>query len=254
MDIRKGFLQRNHNFIDVLILRDNKYDGLDEIQVDAWSFTTQINNLTRAYMGQSTMLGSFGEDLRNVIDRQNRIEKKMDTIIKLLKAGKQEQPASDRLVYSERVGSYKPTTPAKLFVQFFAESLHRLYYTRLKTNSWKCLEKKDRERISTSFRRQKRCIRYMLCFCDNISSRPHPTSPEYTHWMADLDRISRLAEKRMLDYLNRKSEKAYNTLKFTMIQDAAFEDLDKKFSNLNGLKGMTMEDFDMLKVQDEGRH
>ena len=117
----------------------------------------------------------------------------------------------------------------------------------MKTNAWKCLEKKDRERISTSFRRQKKCIRYMLCFSDNLPPRPPSASPEYTHWMAEVDCIAKGAEQRLLDYLNRKSGKTYDTLKFAMIQDAAFEDLDGKFSHINGSKGLTPEDFDMLK-------
>ena len=65
--------------------------------------------------------------------------------------------------------------------------------------------------------------------------------------MAEVDRIAKGAEQRLLDYLNRKSGKTHDTLKFAMIQDAAFEDLDGKFSHINGSKGLTPEDFDMLK-------
>ena len=69
---------------------------------------------------------------------------------------------SERLAYSEAIASYKPSTPAKLFVRFFVDSLHVLYHAQLKTKAWKSIDLKVRRKVSTTFRRQKKVVRYML--------------------------------------------------------------------------------------------
>jgi hypothetical protein len=58
---------------------------------------------------------------------------------------------SERLVYFDAIASYKPSTPARLFVQFFRDSLHVLYHVQLKTAKWKCLSQKDRGKVSTNY-------------------------------------------------------------------------------------------------------
>ena len=71
VDVRKGFLQRNCVALPIDVLARGRYDGLNEIQVDARSFLTQMNALTRAYMTMSKHVVSIGEDLQRVIERQD---------------------------------------------------------------------------------------------------------------------------------------------------------------------------------------
>ena len=229
------------------MLTNNGFDGLDEIQVDARSFLSQINTLTRAYMVVSNRMGSIEENQRLVLDRQDRLEKKMDRVIELLESGtRNREEESERLVYSEAVAEYKPSTPAKLFTRFFADSLHVLYHAQLKTKAWRCLNPKDRRKVSTDFRRKKKCVRYMLCFCDNFPSRPPKLG--YTDWLTNLTRNAGNAERRLLDYWNRKSCKPHSKkLKFCMIEDVTFDDLDDSFSRMEP-KGMTLADLEMLKA------
>ena len=145
-------MQRNSETLPVPVLTGNGCDGLDEIQVDARSFLMQVNTLTRAYMGVNNRMGSIEESVRLAIDQQERLEKKLDRVIELLESGNRNHgEESERLVYSDAIASYKPSTPAKLFVRFFADSLHVLYYTQLKTRAWKCLDSKARGKVSTSF-------------------------------------------------------------------------------------------------------
>ena len=247
VDVRKGFLQRNCEALPIQVLTDNGYDGLDEVQVDARSFLTQINTLTRAYMAVSNRMGSIGEDVRRVIDRQDRLEKKLDRVIELVEARSQVEE-SERLVYSDAIASHNPATPAVLFVRFFQESLHVLYHEQLKTNAWKCLSKQERSKISTHYRRQKKCVRYMLCFTESFPTRPpRPPRTGYCEWFEKLHRDSKIAEKAMLDYWNRTSGKPHSDkLTFSMIDSKVFEDLEDKF-NLDGIKGMMVTDFEKLK-------
>ena len=66
--------------------------------------------------------------------------------------------------------------------------------------------------------------------------------------MSDLDRNAIDAERRLLDYWNRKSGKPHSKkLKFCMIKDVTFDDLDGSFSSMK-LKGMTLTDLEMLKA------
>jgi hypothetical protein len=76
VDVRKGFLQRDAIALTIQVLVGSGYDGLDEVQIDARSFLTQMNTLTRAYAAHANQLGSIGEDVRRLIDRQDRLEKK----------------------------------------------------------------------------------------------------------------------------------------------------------------------------------
>ena len=84
----------------------------------------------------------------------------------------------------------------------------------------------------------------MLCFCDSFPTRP-PTGPGYTAWLKNLARDAGEAERRLLDYWNRKSGKTHSDkLTFSMIEGVAFDDLDERFSRM---KGVTLADLEMLK-------
>ena len=173
VDVRKGFLQRNCVALPIQVLTNNGCDGLDEVQVDARSFLTQMNALSRACMAVSNQMSSIGEDVQRVIDRQDRLERKMDRVIELLESGTRNQgEGSERLVYSDAITSCKPGTPARLLVWFFSVSLHVLCHVQMKTNQWKCLSQKERGKVSTSFRRQKKWVRHRPCFMLSFPKRP----------------------------------------------------------------------------------
>lgn len=85
IDVVKGFMQRNSEALPTPVLTDNGCDGLDEIQVDARSFLTQMNTLTRAHVGVNNRMGSTEESVCLIIDPQDRLEGKMDGVIEDLK-------------------------------------------------------------------------------------------------------------------------------------------------------------------------
>jgi len=104
VDVRKGFLQWNCIALPVDVLANNGCNGLNKIQVDARSFLTQMNALTRAYVAMSNHVVSVGEDLQQVIDWQDRMNDRQDKLEQLLtqlvdtKMGHDEH---ERLAYSE---------------------------------------------------------------------------------------------------------------------------------------------------------
>jgi hypothetical protein len=230
IDIRKGFLQRNAIALPIQVLVRSGYDGLDEVQIDARSFLTQMNTLMRAYAAQANQLGSIGEDVRQLIDQQDRLEKKFDRVIKLMESRTLNQgEKSERLVYSDAIASYKPSTPARLFVQFFRDSLHVLYHVQLKMAKWKCLSQKDRGKVSTNFRRQKKCTRYMLCFLSLFPTTPPNIGDAYTDWLKMINLQAEAAERGILEYWNKKCGKSAEKLTFSMIESSALEELDSRF-------------------------
>ena len=250
LDVRKGFVQRNLEALPVQMLVNNRHDDLDEVQVDARSFLTQMNALTRACLGTAKQTGSIGEDMRRVIGRQDRLERKMDRFLELLESGTQKQGKDEvkRMACSDAMGSYKPGTPARLFVQFFVDSLlaHVLHHTQLKTKLWKALDSKERGKISTSFRFQKKCVRCVLCFCESFPSQP-PTGASHCDWVTKLNSDAMAAEWRLLDHWNRKAGKAQSDkLTFSMIESVTFHELDESFNSMT-LKGLKLADLEMLK-------
>ncbi|CAB9530201.1 hypothetical protein SEMRO_2786_G337030.1 [Seminavis robusta] len=183
-DVRKGFLQRNCIALPINMLARNGYDGLNEIQVDARSFLTQMNALTRAYIPMSNHVVSIGEDLRRVIDRHDKLERMLVQFMESDTNNKHEDDECERLAYSDIVLVGQPKTPARLFISFFKDSYHVLYYNQLKTKQWKCLSQQERGKVSTCFRRQKRCVRHMLCFLCSFPSAPPKIGQAYTDWLS----------------------------------------------------------------------
>ena len=136
VDVRKGFLRRNCIAPPINVLADGGYDGLSETQVDARSFLYQVNTLTHAHMAVSNHTSSNAEDLKWIIDRQDRLEKKQDKTLELLEKlseSKQKESEDDRLVFNEVVETC--ASPSRLFVHFLSESLHRPCHDQLKSCS-----------------------------------------------------------------------------------------------------------------------
>lgn len=141
---------------------------------------------------------------------------------------KDEDEDEERLAYSDMISMCQPKTPAKWFVRFFQDSLHVLCCNQLKTRKWKCLGQKERGRISTSFRHQKRCVRHMLCFLSSV-----PPEPERPHvaWLRRILQDAEDAKRRLLDCGNQKSGKAASDkLTFSMIDNGVMDDLDARFA------------------------
>lgn len=71
-----------------------------------------------------------------MIDRQDYMIARQDRLEQMFKQfmeSSNKDGEDDRLVYSDVVATYRPKTPARLFVSFFKDSLHVLYYKQLKT-------------------------------------------------------------------------------------------------------------------------
>ncbi|KAL7574147.1 hypothetical protein ACA910_014827 [Epithemia clementina (nom. ined.)] len=116
IDIRKGFLQRNCIALPIVVLGRNGYDGLKEIQIDARSFLTQMNALTRVYMMMSNHMISIGEGMHCVINQQDRLEQMLEKVLELNVTNSRKEEEEERLAYSDIVSTYQPKTLAKLFV------------------------------------------------------------------------------------------------------------------------------------------
>lgn len=194
---------------------------------------TQTNALTRAYLAMSNNVISVGEDLKRVIDRQDKMMDRQDKLERLLpqlvdaKKGDDEE----RLTYSDFVSTYQPKTPARLFVTFFNESLPALYYNQLKMSKRKGLSQKKRGKVSTCFRRQKKCMRYMLCCLASYPSTPppHNVGKPYADRLKKINLQAEAAERGLLHYWNKKSKKNAERLTFSMIGSFELEDLEARF-------------------------
>jgi len=251
VDVRKGFLQRNCIALPINALARNGCDGLNKIKVDARSFLTQMNALTRGYMTMSNHVVSIGEDLKRATDRQDRLEKKQDKMLemleKVLESGIRKRDGDDaRLVCSDVVATCQPKTPARLFVSFFKDSLHVLHHNQLKMKKWKCLSQKERRKISMFFRRQKKCVRHMLCFVASFPSVPPETGKPHTDWLKKTTLQTEAVERGLLNCWNQKCEKKAEKLTFSMIGSVELGDLDTRFAE-QPPSGMTSSDLEMFR-------